>query len=66
MTAAQTDSKRLATLRAQAALAGVTLHEIEGDDGRPIYIVTRSHLTRELRALNDVEAWLLRVTGATA
>lgn len=58
--------KRLATLRARAALAGVTLYAIEGDDGRPLYVLTRWHLTRELRTLDEVEAWLAQVTGGRA
>lgn len=58
--------KRLATLRARAALAGVVLHAIVGDDGRPLYVLTRWHLTRELRTLDEVEAWLAQVTGGRA
>lgn len=57
------DQKRLATLRARAALAGVALYSIEGDDGRPLYVLTRWHLTRELRTLDEVDAWLDKVTG---
>ena len=56
------DEKRLATLRARCALAGVTLHAFEGDFG-PAYVVTRWHLTRELSNLDDVEKWVDLVTG---
>lgn len=57
------DQKRLATLRARAALAGVVLHDIEGDFGKTIYIVSRWALTRELDSLDAAEAWLKKVTG---
>lgn len=63
---ASDSGKRLATLRARAALAGVTLYAIEGDFGRPLYVLTRWHLTRELRTLDEVEAWLAQVTGGRA
>jgi len=55
--------KRLATLTARAALAGVILHAIENDHGKTVYIVTRWAMTRELAALDAVENWLVRVTG---
>lgn len=57
------DEKRLATLRARAALAGITLHVMEGDAGRPQYIVSRWALTKALDSLEDLQAWLDRVGG---
>ncbi len=60
------EQKRLATLTARAALAGVVLHAIENDYGATVYIVTRWAMTRELADLNAVEAWLDRVTGGGA
>ena len=59
------DEKRLATLRARCALAGVYLHDFEGDFG-PAYVVTRWHLTRELQTLDQVENWIDMVTGKKA
>lgn len=56
-----TDQKRLATVTARCALAGITLHRIEDDRGRETFIVTRWALTRELQTLDDVEQWLERV-----
>lgn len=59
------DRKRLATLTARAALAGITLQCIEGDFGADIFIVTHPHwaLTRQLESLDEVERWLDQVTG---
>ena len=57
------DDKRLATLTAACALAGVTMIASTDDRGRPTYIVSRWALTRELPDLDAVEAWLDRVTG---
>lgn len=59
----QTDLKRLCTLNAQAALAGVTLHKLDGDFGVPIYVASRWAMTKQLESLDEVEAWLARVTG---
>ena len=56
--------KRLATLRARAALAGVTLHAIDNDYGKIIYIVSKWAMTRELPDLDSLESWLRRVGGA--
>lgn len=55
--------KQLATLRARCALAGVTLHQIENDHGKTVYIVSKWALTRELADLDAVSAWLEKVTG---
>lgn len=59
------DNKRFATARARAALMGATLHRIEDDRGRDVFIVTKWALTRELRDLDAVETWLDRVEGRT-
>jgi hypothetical protein len=56
-------AKRLATLTARCALAGVTLHAIEDDHGKTVYIVSRWALTRELPDLNAVESWVNQLTG---
>ena len=58
-----TDDKRLATLTAACALAGVALIPSTDDHGRRTYVVSRWALTRELPDLDAVEAWLGRVTG---
>jgi hypothetical protein len=57
------DQKRLATLRARAALAGVTLYQSTTDTGQPCYIVSRWALTRQLESLDAAEHWLDQVTG---
>jgi len=38
--------KQIATLKAQAALAGAQLVDIEGDDGRILLILTKWAMTR--------------------
>jgi hypothetical protein len=58
--------KRLVNLRARAALAGVTLHALDNDYGKSVYIVSRWAMTRELADLGAVEKWLDRVTGGAA
>lgn len=57
------DPKRFATAQALAALHGVTLHHVDGDAGRPIYIATRWAMTKQLDTLLEVDSWLQQVTG---
>ena len=57
------DQKRLATACARAALAGVILYATENDRGKPVFIVTRAAVTRELHSLETTEAWLDAVTN---
>lgn len=56
-------AKRLATLKARAALQGIVLHDLEGDDGAPEYVVSRWAMTRAFRSLDELETWLERVEG---
>lgn len=63
---ARIDHKRLATLTARAALAGVILYHTEGDFVPDIFIVSRWALTREFTDLDAVEAWLDLVMGKKA
>ena len=65
--AAHETAKALARRKALAALAGAQLIELEGDDGRPVLILTRWALTRaftwdELDALDRT----LTLMGAPA
>lgn len=60
------DEKRFATLQANAALNGVTLHCIDGDFGRPVYIASRWAMTKQLSTLDDIDSWLQMVTGKSA
>lgn len=55
--------KRVANARARAALQGIALHVIEGDDGRPEYICSMHAMTRAFRDVVDVERWLDRIEG---
>ena len=58
------DAKRLATLRAEAALLGAQVLDSCDDRGRPTWILTRWHLCRECRSLNEL-AELLAVQRST-
>lgn len=58
------DAKRYSTLQARAALAGIALQRIEGDDGRPSYIATIGAVTTRLATLDEAEAWIERATCA--
>lgn len=64
--ALQAMEKRAATCTARAAIAGVSLHRLADDAGRPEWIATRWALTRAFHSLDDVEAWLARVEGRAA
>lgn len=59
------DQKRLATLCARAALAGITLRHLEGDFVPNLFIVSKWALTRDFTDLDAVEQWLDMVTGKT-
>ena len=49
--ASQHDAKRFATAQALAALHGVTLHRLDGDFGRPLFVATKWALTKQLDTL---------------
>ncbi len=57
------ESKRVATARAQLALAGIELHESSADDGRAVFYATRWAMTRPLADLAAVEAFVRQVRG---
>jgi hypothetical protein len=57
------DAKRLATLKARCALVGIALVESTDDHDRPVYVVSRWAMCKQLDSLAAVEQWLLRVTG---
>lgn len=58
-----TDAKRLATAKARAAMAGVELHAIEDDGGRPLFVCIKWALTASFNDLAEVERWLDRIEG---
>ena len=62
---AEAERKQVATLQAVAAMAGVRVDPIEGDDGHTVYIVTRWNLTRQCNTLGDLRAFL-RSMGISA
>lgn len=59
-------AKRLANLKAHAALHGITLHVTDSDTGRPVYVLSEYAYTRQMETLEAVAEWLTRRTGITA
>lgn len=59
------DTKRLANLKARACLQGVELHVIDGDDGGPEFICIKWAMTKRLRSLDELAAWVSMVDGRT-
>lgn len=59
------DVKQLANTQARCALWGGTLSAIQGDDGRPLFVVARWALTRAFNDLDEVDRFL-RTVGAPA
>lgn len=49
------------TAQAAALLAGFVATLTEGDDGRPMLVVSRWALTRSFTDLDEIQAWLARV-----
>lgn len=62
--ACRDDAKRLATLVARAAMAGVTVHRIESDFGGEEFIATKWALTKSFSSMDALQAWMDRVSGA--
>lgn len=56
------DAKRFSTLQARAALSGITLQRIDGDNCQPEYIATIGAVTTRLDTLDEAEAWIERAT----
>ena len=58
------NQKRLASLRARAAMAGVRIHVYpDSDTGATVYVVSRWAQTRQLESLDAAERWLDMVCG---
>ena len=58
--------KRVADAKARAAMKGITLHELTGDDGQPEFIVTQHAMAKAFAGAGAVaaaEAWLDRIEG---
>jgi hypothetical protein len=63
---ADDERKRFTTLCARAAIAGHEVRREPIDGGGWYYVIRRWGLRRELASLDDVCAWLDRVTGIAA
>ena len=61
MAPAATD-KEFRNSQAKAALAGGTLHKIEGDFGRTVFVFSREAVTQQLNCLGEVAVLLDQVT----
>ncbi len=59
-----TAEKDFATLRAQFALRGHTLHRTSPDDGPVSYLAERWGLARYLHTLDDAQRFLVQIGGA--
>jgi hypothetical protein len=57
------DDKRLATLRALAAMAGYGLHRSDPRDGAVTFFVARLGVVHQLPSLECVHRWLERTGG---
>ena len=57
------DSKELATLRTQFALAGHELLNSKRTDGTPCLLATRWGMARELADLDEARAFLRQIGG---
>lgn len=57
------DMKRLATLRARAAIQGVELHVSSDDLGRPLFVGCKWALCRHMSTLDEVAEWVSRIDG---
>ncbi|VTU29513.1 hypothetical protein H6CHR_03210 [Variovorax sp. PBL-H6] len=55
------DAKSFATQQARAALIEATLQQLDDDRGQPAYVLTKSHITRQLRSLEEVSVWIDRL-----
>ena len=62
-TAPATDAerKRFSRLQAVAAIAGIRVDQIEIDDGRPAWVVTRWALSRQCNSLDELTDFLRKM-----
>ena len=58
--------KRFATIRAELALKGFALVRGEDDAGRPLYIVSKWAMTRQLSGLPELERFAEQVAPKVA
>ncbi|RYH63565.1 MAG: hypothetical protein EON54_07915 [Alcaligenaceae bacterium] len=55
--------KQLAQVQAEAALIGASVVCLEDDRGYTVYVLTRNHITRQARTLEEVSVWLSWLSG---
>ena len=59
------EHKRFATLRAELALKGFAAFEGQDDAGRPLFIVSKWAMTRQLQGLPELERFVAQVAPRT-
>jgi hypothetical protein len=57
------DAKLFARLQASAALHGLVLHRLQGEDGATAYLIARNTLSKEVGGLDAVADFLNRWKG---
>lgn len=54
------------TLQAECLLAGFSANLIDGDNGRPLLVVSRWALCKSFDGVAEARVWLAMVTGSAA
>lgn len=60
------DPKVVATLKAQAALCGVVLYHLDGDNGGALFVASKWAMTKQMGSVAEVEDFLQRIGGASS
>lgn len=64
MSAPPLNEKAFATLQAKAALQGVTLVRIVGEQGRDAFIASKWAMSRQFENIEQIDQLLERMSGA--
>lgn len=64
MSAPPLNEKAFATLQAKAALQGVTLVRIVGEQGRDVFIASKWAMSRQFENIEQIDQLLERMSGA--
>jgi hypothetical protein len=60
------DPKAVATLKAKAALCGVTLYHLDSDDGGALFVASKWAMTKQMGSVGEVEEFLKRIGSSKA
>lgn len=64
MSAPPLNGKAFATLQAKAALQGVTLVRVVGEQGRDVFIASKWAMSRQFENIEQIDQLLERMSGA--